>query len=256
MVGPKSIRYHAPLDRLPLFVKADSIIPMGPEMSYVGEKPFDPITLDIYLYDRAKFTMYDDEQVLFKGERGPKAITFEISNSTKSYILRFNNTPCPARVRVNKKDLNRFLTRDVQHVCGEKTRSSIGKTETSISVPKLNGGDEHERGGIMRSEKILEPPPDIPHVLRRVLWARGTRQRFLPLSGGGDREMSKFTSAGKNLFCRPLLSISARLRSHPRRGTGGHSFTGVPFCLGIGRVSTAARSPRTSGQFPPRDGFA
>jgi alpha-D-xyloside xylohydrolase len=111
--GPKNITCRAPLDRLPLFVRADSIIPMGPEMNYVGEKPFDPITLDIYLYDRAEFILYDDdEQVRFSGERRPKMITFEIGESCKSYALRFNNTPRPIRVRANGKDLACFSTRE------------------------------------------------------------------------------------------------------------------------------------------------
>ena len=40
--------YFAPLDKLPLFVKAGSIIPLWPEMNYFDEKPHDPITFEIF----------------------------------------------------------------------------------------------------------------------------------------------------------------------------------------------------------------
>jgi len=111
--GPKNLIYRAQLERLPLFVKADSIIPMGPEMNYVGEKPFDPITLDIYLYDRAEFILYDDDgQVRFRGKRRPETITFEIGESSKSYALRFNNTPRPLGVKADGRDLVCCSTRE------------------------------------------------------------------------------------------------------------------------------------------------
>ena len=42
------IEVEAPLDTAPMFVRAGAIIPMGPEMSYVGEKSADPI--DSYIY--------------------------------------------------------------------------------------------------------------------------------------------------------------------------------------------------------------
>lgn len=106
--GPMNLTYHAPLERLPLFVKANSIIPMGPEMNYVGEKPFDPIELDIYLYDRAEFTLYDDgEEVTFRGERVPGRVIFEIGKSEKNYILRFNGISPPSKVTSNGEELVR-----------------------------------------------------------------------------------------------------------------------------------------------------
>lgn len=46
------------------FVREDSIIPMGPEISYVGEKRLDLLTLDIYLQEKAEFTLYDDGEVV------------------------------------------------------------------------------------------------------------------------------------------------------------------------------------------------
>ena len=53
--------YSAPLDKLPLFVKAGSIIPMYQQMNYDNERPADSLTLDIYPGPKATFEMFEDE---------------------------------------------------------------------------------------------------------------------------------------------------------------------------------------------------
>ena len=46
--GGKKIKTDAPIEKIPLFIKAGSIIPMGPFIQYSTEKPADPIELRIY----------------------------------------------------------------------------------------------------------------------------------------------------------------------------------------------------------------
>ncbi|MCS7248152.1 MAG: DUF4968 domain-containing protein [Anaerolineales bacterium] len=46
--GPAWLDIEAALDILPLYVRAGSAIPYGPEMNFVGEKPCDPLTLEVY----------------------------------------------------------------------------------------------------------------------------------------------------------------------------------------------------------------
>jgi len=53
--------YSAPLDKLPIFVKASSIIPMYPQMNYDNERPADTLTLDVYPGPDADFEMFEDE---------------------------------------------------------------------------------------------------------------------------------------------------------------------------------------------------
>src|SRR5262249_29250323 len=53
----------APLDQSPVFVKAGSIIPMGPDLQWVDEKPADPLTLDIYPAGTTSYTLYEDDGV-------------------------------------------------------------------------------------------------------------------------------------------------------------------------------------------------
>lgn len=46
--GPTSVEVEAPLERIPVFVRAGAVVPTGPTMHYVGERPRDPLTLHVY----------------------------------------------------------------------------------------------------------------------------------------------------------------------------------------------------------------
>jgi alpha-D-xyloside xylohydrolase len=60
----------APYDQIPVFVRAGSIIPYGPEMQYVAEKPSDPTALYVYSGADGQFTLYEDQGTTFDYEKG------------------------------------------------------------------------------------------------------------------------------------------------------------------------------------------
>jgi len=70
--GPTMIRVDAPLETVPMFVRGGTIIPTGPEMKYVGEKPVDPITFAIYPDENglASTTLYEDDGTSPAYQRG------------------------------------------------------------------------------------------------------------------------------------------------------------------------------------------
>ena len=68
--GGKTISKDTPIDIMPLYVKAGSIIPMAPKMQYATEKPADPIELRIYPGKDASFTIYEDENDNYNYESG------------------------------------------------------------------------------------------------------------------------------------------------------------------------------------------
>jgi len=68
--GGQTIETQAPMDEIPLYVKAGSIIPMGPYIQYATEKPADPIELRIYTGANAEFTLYEDENDNYNYEKG------------------------------------------------------------------------------------------------------------------------------------------------------------------------------------------
>lgn len=83
--GGQTITANAPLEQMPMFVKAGSIVPAGPEIQHTREKPADPITLYIYTGANASFELYNDEAVNYnyqKGEFEKITITYNQASGT------------------------------------------------------------------------------------------------------------------------------------------------------------------------------
>jgi alpha-glucosidase len=85
--GGRMIHVEAPLERVPLFVRGGAILPMGPEMNYVGEKPTDPLTFDIYpdASNQAEFSLYEDDGLTpayLKGVERRTEITYQAGEAT------------------------------------------------------------------------------------------------------------------------------------------------------------------------------
>jgi alpha-D-xyloside xylohydrolase len=68
--GSRSLTVDAPYERMPLYVRAGSIIPFGPEMQWSDEKPADVIRLYVYAGADAEFTLYEDDGLTFAYEEG------------------------------------------------------------------------------------------------------------------------------------------------------------------------------------------
>ena len=68
--GGRKIDADAPLDRMPLFVRAGSILPLGPEIEYADQNPGGPIELRIYKGANGKFALYEDSGDSYEYERG------------------------------------------------------------------------------------------------------------------------------------------------------------------------------------------
>ncbi len=58
------------MDRLPLYVRAGSIVPLGPDVEWSTEKAADPIELRIYRGADGEFTLYEDENDNYNYEKG------------------------------------------------------------------------------------------------------------------------------------------------------------------------------------------
>jgi alpha-D-xyloside xylohydrolase len=86
--GGQEIVAAAPLETMPLFVKAGSIIPMGPVVQYSTEKPADPIELRVYPGADATFILYEDENDNFSYRNGQyQKITFRYNDSEKTLTI-------------------------------------------------------------------------------------------------------------------------------------------------------------------------
>ena len=68
--GGQTIYITPPLDQIPIYVPAGSIIPIGPDIQYALERTNKPIELRIYSGRDAEFTLYDDEGDSYRYEKG------------------------------------------------------------------------------------------------------------------------------------------------------------------------------------------
>ncbi|HPR30555.1 MAG TPA: glycoside hydrolase family 31 protein [Prolixibacteraceae bacterium] len=68
--GGQSLTVEAPLDRIPLFVPAGSILPVGPEIQYALQPSGGKLNLMVYTGDDASFTLYEDEGTNYNYEMG------------------------------------------------------------------------------------------------------------------------------------------------------------------------------------------
>jgi len=91
----------------------DSIIPFGPVMDYVDEKPLDPIELIIYVENRAAFTLRDDNEIIsFSAHRTNSGIELSISESNRTYYVHFGSIQYPVSVTANDQLLSEFASKE------------------------------------------------------------------------------------------------------------------------------------------------
>ena len=72
--GGQTVETPAPIDQVPLYVKAGSVVPMGPGMEYAGERSEDPLEIRIYPGADGTFVLYEDENDNYNYEKGAFAI--------------------------------------------------------------------------------------------------------------------------------------------------------------------------------------
>ena len=86
--GGREIEADAPLDRIPLYVRAGSILPLGPEIEYADEKPDGPIEMRIYPGADGTFELYQDAGDSYEYERGAhSSIPLRWSESTRTLTI-------------------------------------------------------------------------------------------------------------------------------------------------------------------------
>ena len=101
--GGKTVTLEPSLDRVPMFVRAGSILPLGPEMQYVGEKAWDNLELRLYPGADGTFTLYEDEGDSYNYERGVyTTIPFVWKEKTNTLIIGARQGSFPGMLQTRK----------------------------------------------------------------------------------------------------------------------------------------------------------
>ncbi|HKE95101.1 MAG TPA: TIM-barrel domain-containing protein [Povalibacter sp.] len=110
--GGQQIDAAAPIAHMPLFVKAGSIVPVGPAVQYTAEKLDAPITLYVYRGANGKFELYEDDGLSYNYEQGQFArvpVSYDDASGTVTIGARAGSFPG----MVEKRTFNvRWITPD------------------------------------------------------------------------------------------------------------------------------------------------
>jgi alpha-D-xyloside xylohydrolase len=87
--GPRWLDLTMPLDRLPVFVRDDSLLPMGPDQTHVGERPWSPLDITVRVSERASLRI-EGEGASLRAEAHREGGATELRLAgTADLVLRF-----------------------------------------------------------------------------------------------------------------------------------------------------------------------
>ncbi|MBR4192221.1 MAG: DUF5110 domain-containing protein [Prevotella sp.] len=123
--GGQNITFETSFDRVPMFIRAGSILPLGPEMQYVGEKAWDNLEIRVYPGADGDFTLYEDEGDGYNYEKGIyTTITFHWNNKSRTLTIGNRKGEYPGMLK----------TRRFTIVLPDGTTTTIDYDGTSKSV--------------------------------------------------------------------------------------------------------------------------
>jgi len=128
--GGQYMEKPAPIDIMPLYVKAGSIIPMGPFVQYANEK-HDPVEIRIYPGADGEFVLYDDEKDNYNYEKGLFA-TISFSWEEKNRTLKIGERQGTFPGMAKQRQFNIVLV-------DPDEGSGIGLSTSNFKVVKYNG---------------------------------------------------------------------------------------------------------------------
>ncbi|MDI6857163.1 MAG: glycoside hydrolase family 31 protein [Dehalococcoidia bacterium] len=87
--GPRSLDLTVPLERIPIFVRQDSILPFAPEQEFVGQRPCDSLRLDVRLASRGALDVQMPEgRVRVRARRTRERVRLDLAASGQRLEIR------------------------------------------------------------------------------------------------------------------------------------------------------------------------
>jgi alpha-D-xyloside xylohydrolase len=103
LAGGQTVKKETPIDIIPLYVKAGSILPMGPKVQYATEKNWGTMEIRIYEGADGEFTLYEDENDSYNYEKGIySTITFSWNDAKKTLTIGERKGSFPGMLKERK----------------------------------------------------------------------------------------------------------------------------------------------------------
>jgi alpha-D-xyloside xylohydrolase len=123
--GAQTVTAPAPFDAIPVYVRAGSIVPIGPDLQYTSEKPFDPITLFVYAGADGAFTLYEDQGTSYDYEQGAFA----------TIPLRWNDGTRTLTIGARTGSFPGMLTSRSFQIVVVSSSKAVGFSPTALPTP-------------------------------------------------------------------------------------------------------------------------
>jgi len=103
LMGGNKVSKETPLNIIPLYVKAGSILPVGPSVQYAEEKKWDNLEIRIYPGANGQFVLYEDENDNYNYEKGVySTITFDWDDKNRTLAIGHTNGSFPGMLNSRK----------------------------------------------------------------------------------------------------------------------------------------------------------
>jgi alpha-glucosidase len=142
--GPIEIQRNFSIAQVPVYTRVGAIVPMQPEMEYTGEKPVDPLILQITVLaagQTSSYTLYEDSGEAVAYQRGVCAWT-KLSATQKGDDLEVEIAP--AQGRYSGIPLKRGYE---VRLPGDWPPASVTVNGTTLTYNRHAGGERHGSGG-------------------------------------------------------------------------------------------------------------
>ena len=206
IIGPVTLERSFSIDQVPVYLRAGAIVPMQPHMLYTGEKPVDPLIVNVWPLKpgtSSSYSVYEDSGVSVEYKRGEFARTpikatqsgdtlrVEIGPveggysgmlENRAYELRLPDDWPPAAVTVNGQPVP-------QGQVGKRGWTYEGNTLTTIiSVPSSSVADQVTIE-VRRAPGLIDRRSDLDGfagAMTRLRQAYDALQQTYPVSAPPD----------------------------------------------------------------------
>lgn len=122
--GGSTVKKNCPMELFPLYVRAGSIVPMGPRVQYATEKPDAPYEIRIYPGADASFTIYEDDNETYAYEKGQRAM----------YVLGWNDKTKTLTVGEREGSFPGMIEKRTLHIALADSGRNAGPEEAQRRV--------------------------------------------------------------------------------------------------------------------------
>ena len=126
--GGQEVTLATTIDKIPLFIKAGSIVPFGPQVQFATEKKWDDLEIRVYPGANAEFTLYEDENDNYNYEKGIySTISFTWNDAKKSLTINDRKGTFPGMLGTRKFNILLIST-------GKKVEKTVTYSGKKVSV--------------------------------------------------------------------------------------------------------------------------